>query len=295
MQPPFSPTRPAAFLLAAADPANLDLTKIDFAKLARDAVYYLIIHSPQYLMALAVMAVGFLVSRWVGGMIGRGLERQALEPPVRLLLVRISRLIFFVASAAVAMDIVGFAPSILITGIGVFGLGIGLCTQGLLSNIVAGLTIIFTKPYRVGEYVEILGVQGTVSQIDLVSTTLDHTDGSQVLIPNHKLMGEIMHNYGTTRQLDLTVGVGYSTDLKKAREVVAGILAGNPRVLKDPAPVVTIETLGDSAIILSIKPWVKLADLSPAQTELSEAVVSQFRAHSIEIPFPQREIRVLNK
>ena len=104
-----------------------------------------------------------------------------------------------------------------------------------------------------------------------------------------------MHNYGTTRQLSLSVGVGYTTDLNQAQALVASILAANPRVLKNPAPAVTIDNLGDSAIILSIKPWVRLADVGPAQMELNAAIVSQFRAHAIEIPFPQREIRVINK
>lgn len=293
MQTPMNPTLSAAFLLAAAGPLGEAQDKA--ATLLDKILDYLKIHSPEYLMGLAVLAVGFILTRWVGAIVARALERQALEPPVRLLMVRISRLLVFGLSAVVALGAAGFNVLTLVAGVGVIGVGVGFAMQGLLGNMVAGLAIIFTKPYRVGEYIEILGVQGQVSQIELVSTTLTHADGSLVVVPNHKIIGEILHNYGTTRQLSLSVGVGYRTDLNQAQALVAGILAGNPRVLKSPAPAVTIDNLGDSAITLSIKPWVKLEDVGQAQMELNAAIVSRFRAHAIEIPFPQREIRVINQ
>ena len=120
----------------------------------------------------------------------------------------------------------------LITGIGVLGVGLGFGMQGLLSNMVAGLTIIFTRPFRVGDYIELLGVQGAVVHIDIVSTTLAHLDYSKLIIPNHKIIGEILHNFGAVRQLTLTVGVGYQTDLKRACDLVAAVLERLPRVVR---------------------------------------------------------------
>lgn len=244
--------------------------------------------------AVVIVVVGVGLSRWLGRVVARTLMGQSMDPPVRLLLVRSMR--FFVLSVTVvlALEICNLHLTALITGLGVLGVGAGLAMQGLLGNMVAGLTIIVTKPFRVGDYVEILGVRGVVSHIDLISTTLQHADLSRVLIPNHKIMGEILQNYGTTRQLDLSVGVGYGSDLKTVQAIVAEILANNPRVLRDPAPVVAITGLGDSSINVGIKPWVKLADFGLAQTEINTAIIQQFRASNIEIPFPQREIRVFN-
>ena len=192
------------------------------------------------------------------------------------------------------LEKVGVAIAPLIAGIGVAGVGIGLAMQGVLANIVAGLTIIFTKPFRVGEYLELVGVHGEVVSIELFSTTLTHADRSLVVIPNRKIVGEILHNYGMLRQLDLTVGVAYGTDLNVALGVVNRILAGNARVVKDPAPVVGTAALADSSINLAIKPWVKLADYVPAQAEINKAVIEHFREAGITIPFPQREVRLLN-
>jgi len=244
--------------------------------------------------AILILIVGMLLSRWVANLISRTLERKQLEPPVRMLIVRVVRLLMIGMTFMISLDTCGFHMTALITGIGVMGVGIGFAMQGVLSNIVAGLTIIFTKPFRVGEYIEIVGVQGVVSQIELVSTTLLHGDQSRIVIPNHKLMGEILHNYGSMRQLDLSVGVGYGTDLNKAQAIVSEMLRSNPRVLRDPAPVIAITAMGDSSINIAIKPFVKLADFGPAQTELNQAIIERFRAGQIEIPFPQREIRVLN-
>jgi len=164
--------------------------------------------------------------------------------------------------------------------------------QGMLGNMIAGLTIIFTKPYRVGEYIELLGVYGQVTDIELLSTKLMHIDRSVVTIPNRKIIGEILHNYGTIRQLDLNVGVAYGADLARALSAVDEILRENPRVLKDPAPVVGISKLGDSSINISVQPWVPVGDYGSAQLELYKSILDQFRAKQIDIPFPQSEVRL---
>jgi small conductance mechanosensitive channel len=182
----------------------------------------------------------------------------------------------------------------MVAGIGVAGVGIGLAMQHVLSNLVAGLNIIFTKPFRVGEYVELAGEAGQVTTVQLFTTTLIHTDRSRIVIPNRKIVGEILHNYGTIRQLDLAVGVAYTTTINDALAVVREILGASPRVLKDPAPVVGVALLGDSSVTLAVKPWVSLNDFISAGQEINQAILERFRARQIEIPFPQREIRLLN-
>ena len=154
--------------------------------------------------------------------------------------------------------------------------------------------IIFTKPFRVGEYLELLGVQGQVEMIELFSTKLIHADRSRVVIPNRKIIGEVVHNYGTIRQLDLVVGVSYDTDLNLALARVRDILKSNSRVLKDPAPALGIAMLADCSINIAVKPWTSVADFGPAQAEIYQAIVEEFRARNISIPFPQREVRLLD-
>jgi small conductance mechanosensitive channel len=257
-------------------------------------IEYVISHSGALISALVVVVMGFIVARWIGKLMDRWLTRKAMEPPMRKLLVRIVRSLVFAMALVVALGTAGMDVTALIAGVGVAGLGIGLAMQGILSNFMAGLTIIFTKPFRFGEYIEIAGVQGQVTSIELFTTTLLHADHSQIVIPNRKIVGEVLHNYGHIRQLDLSVGVAYNTNISGALVIVRGVLTRNSRVLKEPAPIVGVTMLSDSSISVAIKPWTAVADYGTAQAEIYQAIVEQFRANKIEIPFPQREVRTLN-
>jgi small conductance mechanosensitive channel len=248
----------------------------------------------QILGAIAVLAVGFLLAKWAGNLVYKALLKQEMEPPVRTLLVRIAKIVVLAFTLVVALDQFGVQVAPLIAGIGVAGIGLGIALQGVLRNVMAGVSIIFTKPFRVGEYIELVGVYGQVATIDIFSTTLIHADLSRVVIPNHKIVGEILHNYGAMRQLNLTVGVGYASDLNQALAIAHEVADHNPRVLKDPAPLIGISVLADSAITISMQPWVSVADYNAAQAELYQAIVERFRARRIDIPFPQREVRLLN-
>ncbi|HEY2952890.1 MAG TPA: mechanosensitive ion channel domain-containing protein, partial [Verrucomicrobiae bacterium] len=257
-------------------------------------ITYVIEHSGALIGAVIIIVVGVLAARLIGKLVARWLEHRTMEPPVRTLLVRLSKLLVLALALMIALETIGFKLTVIIAGMGVAGVGVGLAMQGVLSNVVAGLTIIFTKPFRVGEYVELLGCHGQVVTIELFSTTLVHADKSRVVVPNRRIVGEILHNYGAIRQLELSVGVAYDTDLNQALGLAREILSVNPRVLKDPAPSVGVGVLADSSIIISFKPWTNLENFGPAGAELNKAIVERFRGAGIEIPFPQREVRFIN-
>jgi small conductance mechanosensitive channel len=180
----------------------------------------------------------------------------------------------------------------LIAGLGIAGAGIALAMQGVLGNMVAGLTIIFSRPFRVGDYISIVKEEGEVLEIKLFNTTLGHPDLSHVVIPNRKIVGEILHNYGKIRQHWIEVGVAYDSDVGAAVKVAEEALRANPRVLKDPAPVVRVVKLADSCVVIAAAPWVSVPDYGVAGGELHQAILDAFRKRNIAIPFPQREIRM---
>jgi small conductance mechanosensitive channel len=260
---------------------------------AKDITLDLIIrYGFQVLGAMIILIVGVLLARWIGNLTNRWLESRVKEPPMRLLIVRVIRILVLVLTLLVALDKFGFQIAPLVAAVGVAGVGVGFAFHGVLANIIAGLSIIFTKPYRVGEYIELLGVHGQVVAVELFSTSLVQLDQSRVVIPNHKIVGEILHNYGTTRQLTLTVGVAYQTNLQEVLEAIKEVVAANPRVLREPAPFVGISELAASTITVSIQPWVAVIDFIPAKAELYQAVVEKFRERKIDIPFPQSEVRL---
>src|ERR1700690_3133813 len=248
---------------------------------------------PKLLIAILILAVGFAVSRWVSRWFLRGLSHVELEPPVRTLLARVAWALTLAVFVILALQNLGVELLPLIAGLGVAGAGVALATQGVLSNVVAGLSIIFTRPFKVGEYISIVNEEGTVEDITLFTTTLSHLDFSRVVIPNRKIAGEILHNYGELRQLNLSVGVAYDTDLNQALATIQGILKSNPRVLQDPAPLIQVSTLAESAVNIGVRPWVNVLDYPAAIGELNQAMVETFRERGITIPFPQREVRLL--
>jgi small conductance mechanosensitive channel len=243
-------------------------------------------YGPRVLSAVVVLVAGYFVMRWIAGFAERGLRRFPLEPPARDLILRAVKLLVLLLFAMIALQNLGIDLLPLIAGLGIAGAAIALALQGVLGNVAAGLTIIFTRPFRVGEYVSIAGEEGLVQSISLFSTTLLHADLSKVVIPNRKIAGEILHNYGELRQLNLAVSVAYATDLDAAVASVRGVLAANPRVLQQPAPVVQVTTLGDYAINIAIKPWVSVKDFGRTPGEINPEIVRVFRERGIEIPFP---------
>jgi len=248
---------------------------------------------PKVLTALLVLIAGFAISRWASRWLARLLGRIELEPPVRSLLARLGGALTFALFLIIALQNLGIELLPLIAGLGVAGAGVALAMQGVLSNLVAGLSIIFAKPFRVGEYISIVGEEGQVLSITLLSTTLTHTDRSRVVIPNRKIVGEILHNFGNIRQLDLAVGVAYDTDLNDAIAAIGAVLQANPRVLKDPVPVVQTVLLGAWSVNIGVRPWVRVEDFGPAAGVINRGVLESLRVRGIVLPFPQREVRLL--
>jgi len=247
---------------------------------------------PKLLSAMLILVVGHYFGQWAGGLFDKVLKRLELDITIRQLLLRIVRGLFLGLFLIMALQNLGVDLLPLIAGLGVAGAGVALAMQGVLSNLAAGLTIIFTRPYRVGEYISIAKEEGMVESISLFNTTLSHLDMSLVVIPNRKIAGEILHNYG---QLSLAVGVAYNTDISRALACINEVLTANPRVLQEPKPVVQIITLADSSVNIAVKPWVQVPDYCDAIGELNRALLESFRDSQIHIPFPQCEVRLLQE
>jgi len=261
--------------------------------IADKLVIYFVQHGMQILTGIGILVVGLFVARWIGNIVDRWLEKHKLEPQVRQLIKKLVWLLVMAMFAVMALGQMGIEITPLLAGIGVLGVGLSLATQSVLGNLVAGLNIIFSKPFTVGEYIELLGVYGQVQDISLFSTTLLHADNSRVVVPNRKIVGEILHNYGKIRQLNLSVGVAYDADIKFALETIKAILDQNPRVLKDPAPIIGVSSLAKSSVVISIMPWSSVPDYFVVQTEVNQAIIEQFAQKGINIPFPQQEVRIV--
>lgn len=248
---------------------------------------------PKVVVALLILMAGYFVGRWIGRLADSMLVKLHLDETLRLLLVRIVRLMVLGLFVIMALQNLGVELLPLIAGLGVAGAGIALAMQGVLGNLAAGLTIIFTRPFHVGEYISIVDEEGMVEEIKLFNTVLSHPDRSRVVIPNRKIVGEILHNFGTLRQLGVIVRVAYGTDLNMALAAIDDLLAAHPKILREPTPLIHVLALSDSSVNIAIRPWVAVADYHEISSDITRGVLEIFRDRGIAIPFPQREVRLL--
>ena len=249
---------------------------------------------PKLFVAILILIAGYVVGRWAARATGRALRRIHLEPPVRLLLERVVWVAVVGLFLVMALQNLGVEMLPLIAGLGVAGAGVALAMQGVLGNVVAGLTIIFARPFRVGDYISIAKEEGEVLEINLFDTVLGHADLSRVVIPNRKIVGEILHNYGTIRLFCVEVGVSYDADIDAAVRAIEEVLRANLRILKDPAPGVSVSRLADSWVVMSAKAWVNATDYGTAPGEINQAILEALRSRKITIPVPRREIRMVS-
>jgi len=173
--------------------------------------------------------------------------------------------------------------------LGAASFAIGFALQGSLSNFAAGVLILLLRPFKVGNFVEIAGVKGSVKDIQLFTTVLATPDNVRVLVPNGKILGDTIRNYAgyETRRLDVSIGIGYSVLIEKALSVAHEVLAADDRILTEPAPQVLISDLADSSVNLVLRGWVNRANYGAALSDLKRCIKEAFDENGIEIPFPQ--------
>ena len=186
-------------------------------------------------------------------------------------------------SRSVALSQVGFSLGPVHAGVGVAGFILGFALQDTLSNIAAGLMVLFYRPYDVGDLIEASGVTGKVSNMSLVSTTILTFDNQTMVVPNNKIWGDVIKNVTSqrTRRVDLGVGISYSDDIVKAERVLKDIVESDARVLIHPETIIKVNELGDSSVNFIVRPWVKTSDYWPVYWDLTRAVKLRFEASFI--------------
>ncbi|MFH1370697.1 MAG: mechanosensitive ion channel domain-containing protein [Planctomycetota bacterium] len=252
------------------------------------------------LKILAAMVI-FLVGKWLAGVLTNLIGRAMTKAKIELTLVSFVKnvcyvgLIVFVAIAA--MSALGIQTAQFIAVIGAAGLAIGLALQGSLANFASGVLLIMFKPFKVGDFVELAGTKGTVQAIHIFNTVLDTPDNIRVTIPNAQVTGGSILNYtiNGSRRVDLVFGVSYGDDINKAKKVIESVLAGDSRILKEPAPTVAVLALADSSVNFVCRPWVKPTDYWDVYFDTTAKVKLALESNGLTIPFPQRDVHMKNQ
>ena len=245
-------------------------------------------------IALAILLGGIWLARIIRFWLGRLLKLRGVDPMLGSFLRSVAHILVIVFVIIAALSQLGIQTSSLVAVVGAAGLAVGLALQSSLSNFAAGVMIIVFRPFKVGDYIEAAGVGGNVEEIQIFSTQLSTGDNKTVIVPNSSITGGTITNYSAkgTRRVDLVFGISYRDDIGKARRILREILDREPRVLKEPEPVIAVSELAESKVNFIVRPWVKTEDYWEVYWAVTETVKLKFDEAGITIPLPQREMHV---
>ena len=247
--------------------------------------------------SLLIFFVGKWILRKIVLLMRKGMERTNVDPTLISFATNAIYVGTIVLIIIAAISNLGVETTSFVAVFGAAGLAIGLALKDTLSNVGAAVLIIFFRPFKVGDFIEVSSVMGTVKTINLFSTTLTTSDNRSIIIPNGTLIGGNIINYtgNHTRRIDMVFDIDYKDDLKLAKEVIMGVLLSNPKVLQEPAPVVAVGALALNSVQIYARPWVKVEDYWDGMFEMTEAVKLEFDKNGISIPFPQMVTHVKNE
>ncbi|MCP1441257.1 small conductance mechanosensitive channel [Pseudomonas sp. GGS8] len=253
-------------------------------------------YGSRVLLAVITLAIGWWLINKVAQKLGGLLALRNADLALQGFISSLANIILKVLLIVSVASMIGVETTSFVAAIGAAGLAIGLALQGSLANFAGGVLILLFRPFRIGDWIEAQGVAGTVDSIQIFHTVLRTGDNKTIIVPNGNLSNGIITNTNRqpTRKVVFDVGVDYEADLQKAREVLLE-LAKDPRVLAEPAPEAVISTLGDSSITVSLRVWVKTADYWNVMFMFNEQSRDRLKTAGIDIPFPQRVIRVVQE
>ena len=253
-------------------------------------------YGSRVLLALITLAVGWWLINRLTAKLGNLLALRKADLALQGFISSLANIILKILLIVSVASMIGIQTTSFVAAIGAAGLAIGLALQGSLANFAGGVLILLFRPFKIGDWIEAQGVSGTVDSIQIFHTVLRTGDNKTVIVPNGNLSNGIITNYNRqpTRKVVFDVGVDYEADLQKVREVLLS-LADDPRVLKQPAPVVVVTALGDSAITMSLRVWVNTPDYWDVLFMFNEHSRDRLKAQGVDIPFPQRVVRVVQE
>jgi len=248
-------------------------------------------------LSLAIFVIGRWVARAIGRLVERVMGTRKVDPTLVGFVGNMTyyALLTFVVLAALSQ--LGIQTTSFIAIIGAAGLAVGLALQGSLANFAAGFLLIIFRPFKVGDFIEGGGVAGVVENIQIFTTQLKTADNKVIIVPNANMTGGNIVNWSATgtRRVDLTFGIGYGDDIDKAKALIAEVVDAEARVLKDPAPQIAVSELADSSVNIVVRPWVNSSEYWNVYFALTEAVKKRFDAEGISIPFPQRDVHIIQE
>ena len=246
------------------------------------------------LAAIVILIVGIWIAKLIRRMLGKSLQRKEIDKTLVAFLVNLLYFILLTAVVLAALSQLGIETTSFIAVIGAAGLAIGLALQGSLANFASGILLIIFRPFRVDDFVMLADEEGFIEKIHIFTTQIKTFDNRTIIIPNATITSGKIINYTSKeiRRVDLSIGISYGDNIRKALDALTELCRSHPKVLQDPAPFVGVVEYGDSGINLTVRPWCKTDDYWGVFFAISEQMKTALDKNGITIPFPQRDVHL---
>ena len=269
----------------------------DVEKILEKIMDVVIHYTPKLIGAILILAIGFGLVKVMLKILDRFLDKGKVDLSLHSFIKSIAEVIFKIMVILTAAAMLEIPMGSFIVVLSTAGLAIGLAVKDSLSNLAGGFLILTFRPFNVGDYIEAKGKVGTVREIKILYTHIITPDNKRIVIPNGDLANTEITNctVEAERRVDLIFGIGYEEDIDHARRVLRDILDNHKTVLKEPAPVIKVESLGDNAVNIIVKAWTKTENCLDTHYDLQELIKKRFDKEEIEMPFPQKDIHLYNE
>lgn len=261
-----------------------------------DTIKNLIItHGINILVAIVIFFIGRWLAKKISQLLGKAMTKTNNEPTLIKFVENLSYMGMMALVIIAAIQKMGIPTTSFVAVLGAAGLAVGLALQGSLSNFAAGVLMMIFKPYKIGDYIEAGGTAGSVKEIQIFNTILSSPDNVRIIVPNAKALGDNIKNYSAngTRRIDMVIGVSYEDDLKKAQQVIKQVVEADDRILQEPETVIAVSELADSSVNFVVRPWTTAANYWGVYFDLTEKIKLALDANEISIPFPQRDVHLI--
>ncbi|MBQ9696137.1 MAG: mechanosensitive ion channel family protein [Oscillospiraceae bacterium] len=252
---------------------------------------------PSLGFAVFLLVCGIVLIRLFMKVFHRTMEKSRIDKTAGRFLESLISVLLYILVVVIVLSVLRVPMTSIITVIGTMGLAIGLALQNSLANVAGGFLLLFSKPLKVGDFVEFEGISGTVMSVGILQTKIITPDGTTVFIPNGKLSDAVVKNYSETpqRRVDLNIGISYDSDIQQAKALVEKCLERHPYTITEPLPIVRIGEMGDSAVILHVRVWTTQPHYWEVYYDLHELIYAVFRKYGISFPYPQLDVHTDRK
>ncbi len=250
-------------------------------------------YSLQIVGALIILIIGIIASKYIQKLILKQLLKNNIDETLSGFISNFIRFLVVAMMAILALGKLGISIAPFIAALGAISLTAGLALQGSVSNFAAGIILIITKPFKIGDTITVNSVYGEVEEIKLSYTVLHNEDGEQITIPNKYMIGDVLVNSFAFRVVEGSVGISYDSNVQKAISSIKTVILNQQEVSSDNEPIIGVEKFNDSSIDIGYRYWVPTKSFFKTQYDVNLKVLNAINAADITIPFPQREIRVL--